>query len=191
MTPISFKAKYINPVEIQKYDGKEYKSETAAFVELDYIDSSIIKAVNNKWNSKLVEGIYNSFAAKSNLKHVFAVTTQIDSFERLNPDKVLGMALFEKYNKSNLFSEITFFQVAPEYLSIQYGNTNLTKLKEYFLKILHKNKKNEPVPKYQHIGKALIKSIQKIYNNERIALFALPKAEKFYKKWDFINPAYI
>lgn len=185
MTPISFKANYIHPVEIQKYNGVEYQPCNAAFIELENREASVVKNVNIKWKSKLVDGIYNSFITEPELKRVFAVTTQADSFEKLDPDKILGMALYEKYNKTYLYPEIKFFQVDPKNLSTKYGNTILKKIKNYFFKFLHRDKPPKEKPQYQHIGESIMRSIQKLYSDETIALFALPKAEGFYKKMGF------
>lgn len=185
MVQISFKANYIHPVEIQKYDGTEYQPCNAVFIELEHTDAPVVKNVRKKWGTQLVDGIYSSFDTESEFTHVFAVTTQTDSFKTLDSDKILGMALYEKYNRNYLYPEIKFFQVDPQNLSTKYGKTIITKIKNYFFKLLHRNKLPKANPQYQHIGESIMRSIQKLYSNEPITLFSLPKAEGFYKKMGF------
>ena len=186
MNPITFKANYKNSVEIQKYNGKEYKPCTVAFVELEPSESEVIKNVHAKWNAPLVSGIYKAYSQNPNSKHVYAITTQNNSFKYLDSNKILGIALLEEYrNTPTLTPEITYFQVNPQNLSKEYGNSKLNKLKKYFKKLLHCNKSPKQKPQYQHIGTKLMKSIQKLYNEKKIILFPLPEAESFYKKMGF------
>lgn len=184
MSPISFKANYKHSVEIQKYNGKEYTPYTAAFVELETSERPVIKNVYDKWNTPLVSGIYKAFVPNSDLKHVYAVTTQTDCFDKLDSNKILGMALFEEHNKNYLTPEISYFQVHPQNLSEKYGTT-FTKLKKYFSKIFRHNKSSNNKPQYKHIGESLMSSLQNLHNDKTIIVHSLSEAEGFYKKMGY------
>lgn len=164
MTPINFKASFINKVNIQKYNGIKYEPKEVSFVELDTDnkeDRFVLKETAALWGECFAVDIYedaqkDSFKAKNN--HIFALTTQNDKFQRLNPNKVLGLVEFQENTNSN---KIEMLQVHPDFVSTQMGR-----------------------PEYKYIGSKMLDSIKCKYPKP-IKLYSVVDAITFYRKNNF------
>ena len=182
MTPINFKANYIKSVDIQKYDGENYKPHKAAFVALNHNDKVVVDKIANTWNVALIYGMQNSFDQPK--EQLYAVTLQKKDFQILDSSKVLGMVCFNECGEYNV-GEIEYLQVRPDNISESYGKNIktriLTRIKKMFVKDI-KPKQKRP---YRHIGKSIVESIKELYSGQPIILVSLDEAVGFYKRMGF------
>ena len=98
MPQISFKASFVNTVNIQKLQQDGYKPFNASFVEINpqnKNDISILKCISNTWGQKsYASSIYNAALGDSQFddlimekpldRKFFVITSQKKSFEKIN-----------------------------------------------------------------------------------------------------------
>ncbi len=150
INPISFKANYIKPSTIKC--SSTNKDITTSFVELDplfYADRRAVTAVDYAWSNTEtfahhilceMEGcLWNTGAQR-----FFALTTQKRSFDKLIPNKILGLAEIIGGNLEQI--KIKFLQVDPE-TNMQANNH-----------------------KYTGVGRAILDAIKAIFPNQNIIL---------------------
>ncbi|MBO6088373.1 GNAT family N-acetyltransferase [bacterium] len=158
---ISFGARFINPVNVGKLDGKTYRQVDVSFVEINPFDADDIKALRNiakYWkDDKFITDISVNadmiFKEKSadGIK-IYALTSQGDSFEKLEPDRILGVIETEDNAPFHIY--INRFQVKPDYVykrDLEYsgiGTAILNSLKEMCNKISAISERDEYVRKF-------------------------------------------
>lgn len=181
MTPINFTARYIRPANIQKLDGNTYKPHKASLVEMELSDRQAIERVAYDWMEPLAEKISEeSVNIGRGGTHIYAVTNQAEQFEKLNPNKVLGMMLFRETPFFETHNVIDYFQVSPDAISPSYGDKN-NKILTKIMDLIFKPKKNE----HKHVGQALLDSVKDMFGDKPIELYALDEAKSFYIKNGF------
>lgn len=152
---ISFGAKFINPINVRKLKEKSYNQAGISFVEINPLcadDVSALKYIAEHWEKdKYAINISNVanmiFKGKSSDKtRIYALTTQGDSFEKLNPDKILGVVEAEEFLP--FYIHINRFQVKPEYINKGFGTAILNSLEEIYRKISLIAENDEYVKKF-------------------------------------------
>ena len=195
MPQISFKASFVNTANIQQLQQDGYKSCNAAFVEMhpnSKNDISTLKCISNTWGQEFyASSIYNAALGDSRLddfviekpiaRKFYALTSQKDSFEKLNPENVLGMVHINNYPN---FNSIEFLQTNPEYI--------IPAKKESFMekclnKIFKTPKPEVKQPKYKHIGSGILDSLKQTFSDKPMTLLSVPEAKNFYKKNGFVR----
>ncbi len=167
---INYKAQFLTNVTVQKYDNKskEYSDKHASFVEVDPKDKNDLRSVRHaveNWNMDLygmnISNSMNSLRWSTDKKlsdKFFAITTQDNNFEELNPDKIKALAHVFETNKR---VDVVHLQVNPDLI---YAITP---------------------PDYKHVGKGMIDCLKDKYNDKSISLISSPTATQFYVKQGF------
>ena len=164
---ISFGAKYINPINIVKLEEKVYKQAEVSFVKLNPYNASDVLALrqiakyweNDKFAGNIsvcADAIYDGKSADG-IK-IFALTSQSDSFEKLNPDKILGV--IETEDTAPFHIHINRFQTKPEFV---YGYK----------------------PEYKGVGTAILNSLKEMYNKISAISEADKYTRSFYERNGF------
>lgn len=183
MNQVSFKGTFINPVNIKKSDGSKYEKFTASFVELEPTnpkDINALEKVHKNWNQAYSSIIYNSAFCSSVVpnksKHYYALTSQKNNFEHINPDEILGVVEFNKKSKCN---RIEFLQVNPKYIT--------GKSKSFISKLFSlKSNENRKLPPFARIGSAILDSLKQL-TDKSIDLYSVGGAKGFYRKNGFVR----
>lgn len=149
---MNFGAKFKNPVKILKKDATEnYLSHKASFIELELENENDLKAlanINHYWaeRDQYATNIYTTaleLRANKNLQNftkIFAITEQNDKFEKLNDEKILGLAeVSTRKPKEYYISYIqvnpqNVFSISPEFKRV--GTRILDSIKAFANKIL-------------------------------------------------------
>lgn len=168
---INFKAKPIYPVNIMKIDGVGYRTKTPAnFVELEsnsYSDVLALSRAAMLWDKEnnnkttLAAAIFSDFVddyTKPEFKF-FAVTKQMEGFDRLNPDDILGIA--EVKPLTSKMQELVLLQTRPRD------------------KFISQNRK------YTEVGRNLVESIISLFPKKDLLVEPLAEARDFYFKLGF------
>ncbi len=150
---ISFQARYINSATIKhQTQPYEYQDMNTALVEFDFnsrADKRTIKKISKMWSKEfdnlekqgfemsggtcLAKDIYKNYKATSknpNFRKYYAMTSQTDHFEKLNPDNILGIAQISSEYVGTY--DLENFQVKPEYTAF-INNSKYTKIGTGFL----------------------------------------------------------
>lgn len=171
---INFTARYIDNAKVLKsIQNGRYEDADLSIVELnnhDTRDLNALKRTTGLWDkkgAKYARAMY--YEASSDIplpsvdkEHYFAVTEQKDDFTHLEPEKVLGLMIFDETNYNS--NELAMLEVEPSCA-----------------------KKNGENRKYKQVGSALVNYIKKSYNDKNIIVFADVNAIDFYKKNGFEN----
>lgn len=169
---LSFKAKYISPVNIEKKtDSGHFKKYQVSLVELDPVDSrdlNCVKKTSLSWEkgNSLAEDIAISMQDEfingrtSEMSKYYAITTQVDDLKNLVAKKILGLAGVLTTEDKNV-DYIDIIQISPNYT---------------------KENKNR---KYRYIGKTLLNAIKNLAPNKDLILEAREAAVGFYQKNGF------
>ena len=168
---VSFGAIPINKVKIKKFDkaAKRYADYPATFVKLDSYNKGDIDAVDTvskKWKeAKYIQQI--STAAhwiKDKPIEVYALTSQQGNFEKLQANRILGLAeiRLDENSKNTLL----------HYLQVRPGAKHVNQ----------KHKIN-----YKYVGTTILKSLKNIYNDIYLTADNDNNVIKFYKKNGFID----
>lgn len=165
---ISFGANFNNYAKILKKDkiSGKYLPENVSFVTVDsrnISDLNALKEVYNAWGRDvLTEGILNAAVAKSCgdryflRNKIFALTSQMEDFENLNPSKILGVADIRVLgSKGNIFLEL--LKVNP------------------FLK-------GEQNPDIKKIGTAILDSLKEKFSRILLVSLDKPEVKDFYRR---------
>lgn len=169
---VSFGAIPINTAVIKKYNkiSEKFVNYPVHFVKLDANNKGDLEAVNKivpKWKSaKYIQQIATSAHwMKEKPIEIYALTSQNENFERLQPNYILGFAEMreDKYDSENTL--LRYLQVRPGAINVN-----------------QKHRIN-----YKYVGSTILKSLKQIYDN--ISLFADndKHIEAFYKKNGFIS----
>ena len=166
----SFGAIFINNVRIQEYDtgAERYKAKRASFVEFDpknKHDITAIKGATKTWDGDYFGRYVALHAAQiakkylsSSINHVYLLTTQLDNFEKLDKNAILGIAEMQTKDKDENY--LSFLQVKPD-------STFSSEQRPYKL-----------------IGARILSSFKKLYKH-KIALVSTTKAVNFYENQGF------
>ncbi len=166
---VSFGAKFIRELPIKKYSytDKVYKDDVASLVELDPQNVDDLKALEDiaidfggdtYVNNIFVDAKLKSTADRKDTKFkILALTTQTDSFDKLNSGATLGVAKISKIKEKEI--ELEYLQVHPRFV-YSFGPA--------FVK---------------HTGSAIIDYLKLM--NDKICLIASPSSHIFYKKNGF------
>lgn len=177
MTQINFTARYIRPANIKKLDGNSYKPHTASLVEMEDADRPALEFIEDCWRTPITKQIRReSRRIGAEGLHIYAVTSQADKFEKLNPDNVLGMMLFQEGKSLRPYNKIELLQVSPTEMSPNYGSTINKKWKKFISTVFRFRD-----PEYKHIGKSLLDSVKAMHSDKPIRVFALQEAISFYE----------
>ena len=138
---LNFGAKLISKGSVPYHnpETKEHEYKQVSFVEFDrhnQSDYDAMLAVTDAWEnhniarriSGTASNIKNGYANKS---RVFALTTQTDTFEKLDPDKVLGITGVQESNPYEIYlSDILVKPKNKNYNKV--GTTIISKLKSIY-----------------------------------------------------------
>ena len=171
---VSFGAKPISIINIKKLDKSlnKYVDYSVNFVQIDgsnRFDLTAINTVAQKWKGatyiKKIATASHWIQTRDFVEiDVYALTAQQKNFDKLKPNKILGLAEMRNDNKNPENRILQHLQVKPSAINLE----------------------NNDKKTYKRTGTAILTSLKKIYNN--ISLFAdSPSTEKFYKKNGFIE----
>ena len=181
---INFNANYINKANILKRNifGK-YQTKKASFIEFDVInnmsDLRAIEAVSNKWKTenigsgnhfyvnKIYETALGNMPVDPSMVRFLAITNQKRNFEKINPDKILCIALIRD-NIPDQAPLIELLQTRPKY---SHSDKNI-------------------IRKIKHIGFAMLENV-KTLSNKQFKLYSVEKSKEFYKKFGATEEKYI
>jgi hypothetical protein len=145
---VSFGAKYINHINVGKLNGKNYSQVEVPFVEINPLNKNDIDALNDIAKYWIDDKFATNISVTANAIYedknpekikIYALTSQTDCFEKLNPDNILGV--IETENISPFHIHINRFQVKPDYVynrDLEYagvGTSILSSLKALCNKI--------------------------------------------------------
>lgn len=172
---VNFGATPVNKINILKHNksAKAFVDEQAYVVKLDHNNRSDMSAVNKlvpKWKgAKYIQKIVTAshwMGCRENVEiDVYALTTQQKDFNKLRPNKILGLAEMRNNPKDEKDRILYHLQVKPTSMNVgNYGYKG-----------------------HKHVGKGLIESLKKIYKN--ISLFSEdnPNILRFYESNGFIK----
>lgn len=173
MTAINFTANLVDsPTIKQRKYGFFWKPIDVSIVELDSTKLSDVNALgktSKSWEKKgaiyVNHILYNIIpylkAGFADIKdHYYALTTQRDNFEKLEPENILGLMLFRE--KNDYKNEICYLEVSP----------STTKRKNLFRK-------------YKEVGKTLVEFVKSQFSQKKIEVWSDLDAIDFYKKRGF------
>lgn len=167
---ISFKANYIGSANIKdSYRDKNQVNCNVSFVEVNpqsESDVTTMREVTLNWGrdsyaTNIMEYFqYSHFCGEDfDENRFFALTTQKNNFEKLEADDVLALALVFKESKRRV--DLKYLQVDPE--------------NNYF----------SGERRYEGIGRGILQSICKLFENKDIFLQSVKTACEFYKLQGF------
>jgi len=180
MTSLNFKANYVCTSNIvEAYKDRKYQNCSANIVELDKNDPEdrlSLFRINDSWQGTYDENIYVDFISPhyKNNPRFFAVTTQKDSFEKVDPEKVLGLMETEDSNKKDDETVISFLQTKPDLIKPHLRQSN------FFTRIF--NRFDVIKKPFRHVGKSLLLFAQTLKPDCDVVLDADDSAREFYKK---------
>jgi hypothetical protein len=164
---ISFNAKYIGNVHIQKRKFLKYKPYEVSLVELKKADQSDLSAMSRiarDWRGAIKYLIGNIEPSE----RILGITTQTDNFEKLDSNKLLGIMQYYDEKKSILLARI---QTRPD--------TKYCKVKSPLTSIFKQKRE------YKGIGGVLIDKLLELRNGKKVYLIAKKDAIPFYIKKGF------
>lgn len=188
MDAINFKAKYIKPVTVKKFDGRAYRLKRLNLVELESSDKKAINVLRGKWHAALADSIatdvdHLEVHQKERLGKVLAITEQDFLYELLDPNQIQVLASIQEQPFKNN-TKITYLQVNPQHISEKYGT-----IKDYIRykidKFLHPKFYKKPPVLYKGLGTAMLESIKELVTYDCIELISLKKSLMFYLKNGF------
>lgn len=166
---ISFGARYINSIPVLKKDGIDYRKQNIAFVELDMFDKNDLNALtktSDRWGDESYLSVAKDSmeqGVKEGKRHLYMATTQKNSFEKLDENKVLGAVVFDEGKSQN---HIELLQVEPN---------NLAKAKK--------------TANWARVGSSIVKNLQTMFSNKPMTVFSAGDAKGFYEKTGFVQEA--
>lgn len=173
VSSINFGAKFVSSEKVlkRKASEKTYETNVVSFVEIDPNNSNDIKSIYNATRGWFYDSygccilmtlrdIAENFVDQKKYK-IFALTSQKNNYEELNPDKILGLSQMILTEGETPY--LNYLQVNPDYIE-QYD----------FLK----NRE------YKGIGNGMLNALKKVYDS--ISLRAASSGlDSFYKKNSF------
>ncbi len=175
MDSINFKAlPIIKQIKIQKFDKKtkQYVDCKANFVKLTADNRDDLKAVNaceQKWKGaayiqKIATAAHWLGYRNGTKIDVYALTTQKNNFNKLNPKNILGLAEIRTNEATPQNAELYHLQVKPTAISINGTNKS-----------------------YKKVGTSIVRSLQKMYKTITLFSDKTPEVKKFYENLGFIE----
>ena len=173
ISSVTFGAKYLNSVRIQKYNKqlKKFVPYDVNFVRIDGANRNDLDVLDNiakTWsNAKYLQTIVTAAhwmdkKPDAQIK-VYAITTQRGNFDKLRPHNILGLAEMTKdddFENSYLLHRL---QVKPE----------------------EPDRRHTKMKKYKRVGSSMLKALKNEYDS--ITLYAEEGTEAFYKSNGFIE----
>lgn len=169
---ISFKSNYIDSAKVKRINASGVTDKQVSFVEInpsDYNDQLSINKTAIRWDNKGGIGFaydicnslnrFNEPDFKNHEDRFFALTTQKEQFENLNPKQILALTQVIKFDDDTQY--VAYLQVDPK-------NSN-------------KNRKAE----LRGCGRAMLDSLKKLFSTKNIQLDSVKNAINFYIKNGF------
>ena len=159
MNNVSFTGTYIRPATVYKNS----EPVRTAVIELGHNDIKSVQSLANKWDSWLTNLMCAKFYEPEKHKNArfFAISTQENNFQKVNPSKILAM--FEVDDNKTKYT-MEYLDVHPKYRK----NPNIV------------NEKRKGITK---IGDACIKFIRERFATKKETdLYAVDSAKPFYEK---------
>ena len=159
---VTFGATHIKPTNILKKNGDKYVSHKVSVVELNRNDKNdliTLGTLESDWGCDSLVNFILAVVENNSRNHIYALTSQEDSFENLDDKKVLGVMLFEEQEAEN---ELKAIQTHPRYKT----------------KKCHR-------PNYKNIGTAMIDFLKEKYSDKPLVLYSDSSALGFYEKLGF------
>ncbi len=164
---LTFKANYLNSATIQRINIYKSCPKKVSFVEINPTESLDVLAANKiaaKWD-KTGDGTFAHDICRAinrgEKSRFFALTTQQDTFEKLDYEKILSLAQVKTEKEDEYEEFIEFLQVDPDNLSSSY------------------------YAEFSHIGTAMLDSLKKLFCKKCIGLNSVRSAIKFYLRNGF------
>ena len=172
MNNISFTANYISSPNILRKVNNKFVQQRVSFVEIDpydIYDRQTVCSVAKSWVRGKCEGLASLILKnicdiplnrRCNLNEkYFAITTQFDNFEKLEPNKILALAQITIQRRKQLY--LDNLQVHPDNRSKSFN------------------------PEFKKIGTTMLDLLKKIFPQRNIVLDSVENAVPFYEKNGF------
>ena len=162
---VSFRANLVNKTTVKKrgWFSGHYKPKEASFIKLDLqseVDVQVLNRLKKLWTNSFVGQIYHDVTKTSCPVEVYALTTQADKFEKLEPQKILGVA---ETIGDDSYIKLEYLQTHPKY-------------------IYDEDKKDR---KYAGVGTVLLNQLKNMPDMRQIKLISIFSALDFYEKNGF------
>jgi len=165
---VNFGAKYISPAVVKQKIGTKWKDAQVNFIQLETAKTEDRKAlgyVKYLWHEKnLTPAIEEEGLVLGGAARIYALTSQADNFEKIEPSKVLGLMTTDRLGKGKESVEIFKIGTTPRYAYEQ----------------------NKHARSVRHIAKAMVDSFKELVKNNSkarvVVNFAEPHDMKFLKK---------
>lgn len=177
---VSFRANLISTQYVaKKNNDNSYSNYPVSFVQLNDENKDEVMAVRktsanwaygDKFGGNIADCMLESFSTKPNdrVDKYFAITKQVDDFEKLRSEDILALALTTPSESGE--ECIDYIQVEPKYVST---------LPEYTLGF--------KLPNFKAIGSAICDGIENLFKDKNICLFALKNIAPFYERRGYIS----
>lgn len=173
MDAINFTANHLRYVNVARRSAEGYKPCRASLVEMECSNRRDIEAINataSIWEDSLTAFVSSDMQKAARKKpqdtfHVYAITTQKEDFENINPEKILGVVHITE-NVKGLGHKVEVLQTNPDYM---YDRTTTAKRE------------------YKNVGRGLISFIKEKFNDKPLYLYPTKDAVKFYEKQGFTS----
>ena len=194
MTPISFKANYIKPINIMKRENNTYVPYEAALVEFnpkDENDLNTIKSVSSYWkNDSFAVWIYENaykrlFRSTNDNEHIYGIVKPQETYSKVQKNNVLGLADFSE--DKNL-TELNYLQIHPDNISSKNRQSIPMTIMQTIKKKLFGNFIFPETREYKNIGSAMLDFLKNKIGDRVISVYSDKNAIGFYKHNGFICP---
>lgn len=165
---VNFCAKFVSPAVVKQKTGKVWKDANANFIQLETAkteDRKLLGYIKHLWYQKnLTPSIEEEAWVLGGNAHIYALTSQTDNFEKVEPSKVLGVMTTDKITRKKDSVEIFKIGTNPKFAYEQ-------------------NKRSRDI---KHIATAMIDAFKDLVSaNSRadvVVKYAEPKDMKFLRK---------
>ena len=157
MNQINFTANFVQNTTIKKKEKStsEAVNTEVALVELDPNDKNDIKTIEDlsyDWGylGTYIGSIYSNMVKEVSYEdvekeHYYAVTTQENNFDKLDPNRILGVMLFLETTPDTELNEIKYIEVNPSTNRTLNRNRKYIGVGSSMLKFLFENYKQKPI----------------------------------------------
>lgn len=181
MNPISFKAKLVTLVDTKQSKGATSVPKNAALIEFSPESPRDLKALNalksRFWEYDRLD--WDTFG--NDKRHVYGLTTQVDSFENPAPQKVFGtVSVYEDLKTKEGFIDSIKVKKASK---SRFGMPKFVEVLQK-VNIFSFNSKKEENVAYNGVKTVIIDTLKSVY--DKMSVVSSSKSIDFFKKNGFV-----
>ena len=172
---INFTGTYLTSIPVLKKQNSEFQPQSVSLIEIDKNDNNDMNALEETellWGERRTCTFLRDMIQTAEVpekeenvenEHYLVLTKQNNNFDKLNPNDILGTALFYEKN-GEISNEIKWFQVKPK-----------------------ENHTNKYGREYKSVGSSMLDYFKSTYAKKPIYVYSSANAIDFYKKHGFEN----